>query len=69
MSAHVLNEVDKDIKKMLAHGKIGDSKSPYGAPMRFVPKPDGNQRPCVDNRNPKKLKILNKDPRPLMDEL
>ena len=42
MSAHVLNELDKDIKKMLAHGKIGDTKSPYGAPMRFVPKRDGN---------------------------
>jgi len=37
MSAHQLNELDKYLKKMMAEGKIADSKSPYGAPILFVP--------------------------------
>jgi len=69
MSAHQLNELDKYLKKIMAEGKIGDSKSPYGAPILFVPKPDGSLRLCVDYRNLNKLTILNKYPLPLMDEL
>jgi len=69
MSAHQVNELDKYIKKRLAQGKIVDSESPYGAPMLFVPKPDGSLRLCVDYRNLNILTILNKCGLPLMDEL
>jgi len=69
MSAHQLNELDKYLKKMMAEGKIADSESPYGAPILFVPKPDGSLRLCVDYRNLNKLTILNKYPLPLIDEL
>jgi len=69
MSAHQLNELDKYLKKMIAEGKIADSESPYGAPIRFVPKPDGSLRLCVAYRNLNKLTILNKYPLPLIDEL
>jgi len=69
MSAHQLNELDKYLKKMLAEGKIADSESPYGAPILFVPKPDGSLRLFVDYRNLNKLTILNKYPLPLMPEL
>jgi len=48
MSAHQLNELDKYLKRMLAEAKIDDSKSPYSAPILFVPKPDGSLRLCVD---------------------
>jgi len=41
ISAHQLNELDKSLKKMIAEGKIAESESPYGAPILFVPKPDG----------------------------
>ena len=54
---------------MMAEGKIADSESPYGAPILFVPKPDGSLRQCVDYRNLNKLTILNKYPLPLIDEL
>jgi len=69
MSAHQLNELHKYLKKMMAEGKIADSESPYGAPILFVPKPDGSLRLCVDYRNLNKLTILNKYPLPLMDEV
>jgi len=69
MSAHQLSELDKYLKKMMAEGKIADSKSPYRAPILFVPKLDGIVRLCVDYRNLNKLTIMNKYPLPLMDEL
>jgi len=69
MSAHQLNELDKYLKKMLAEGKMADSESPYGAPILFVPKPEGSLRLCVDYRNLNTLTILNKYPLPLMDAL
>jgi len=54
---------------MLAKGKIVHSKSPAGAPILFVPKPDGRLRLCVDYRQLNKLTILNQNPLPLMTEL
>jgi len=69
MSAHQLNELDKYLKKMMAMGKIADSESPYGAPILFVPKPDGSLLLCIDYRNLNMLTILNKNALPLMDEL
>jgi len=36
------------IKEMEDHGKIRRYSSPIGAPMLFVPKPDGTFRLCVD---------------------
>jgi len=67
MSAHQLNKLDKYIKKMLAQGKIVDSKSPYGVPIHIIPKPDGSLRLCVDYRNLNKFTILNKYTRSRMN--
>jgi len=69
MSAHQFNELHKYLKKMMAEGKITDSESPYGAPILFVPKPDGSLQLFVDYRNLNKLTIQNKYPLPLKDEL
>ena len=54
---------------MLAEGKIVHSKSPAGAPMLLVPKPEGRLWLCMDYRQLNKLTILNKYPLPLMTEL
>jgi len=69
MSAHQPNKLDKYIKQILAQGNIVDSESSDRAPIVFVPKPDGSLPLCVDYWNLNKLKILNKYPLPLMDEL
>ena len=69
MSAHQLEELNKYPCEMLAEGTKVHSKSPVGAPILFVPKPDGRLRLCVDYRQLNKLTILNKYPLPLMTEL
>jgi len=57
------------IKEMDDHGKIRRSSSPIGAPILFVPKPNGTLRLCVDYRGLNKITIKNKYPLPLMSEL
>jgi len=69
MSAHQPNDLDKYIKKMLVQGKVGGSKSPYGAPILFVPKLNGSLLLHVDYGNLNKLTIANRYPLPLMDQL
>ena len=50
-------------------GKIRRSLSPAGAPILFVPKPDGSLRLCIDYRGLNKRTIKNKYPLPLMNEV
>ena len=69
ISAYQLEELNKYLCKMLAEGKIVHSKSPAGASILFVPKPDGRSRLCVDYRQLNKLTILNKYPLLLITEL
>ena len=69
MSAHQLDLLYKCLKKMLQQGKISESKSPAGASILLVPKPDGSLRLWVDYRQLNKVTITNKYPLPLMTEL
>jgi len=57
------------IREMADHGKIRRSSSPIGAPILFVPKPDGTPWLYVDYRGLNKITIKNKYPLPLMSEL
>ena len=54
---------------MLAQGKISRSKSPTGAPILFVRKPEGRLLLVVDYRGLNKVTIHNKYPIPMMTEL
>ena len=69
MSAHQPDLLNPYLKKMLKQGKISETKSPAGAPILFVPKPDGSMRLCVDYRQLNNHTIANKYPLPLMTEL
>ena len=56
------------IETNLANGFIRPSKSPTGAPILFVGKPDGSLRLCVDYRGLNNLTIKNRYPLPLIGE-
>ena len=62
-------EVEKQVKALLEAGRIVPSSSPYGAPVLFVPKPDGTWRMCIDYRELNKLTRKNKYPMPRIDDL
>ena len=57
------------IAEMIKKKYISPSKSPYGAPILFITKPDGGLRVVCDYRMLNKLKIKNRYPLPRIDEL
>jgi len=69
LSAKELEELREYIRKAKANGWIRDSVSPIGAPILFVPKPDGTNRLCVDYRGLNGVSIKNRHPLPLISEI
>jgi Reverse transcriptase (RNA-dependent DNA polymerase)/RNase H-like domain found in reverse transcriptase/Integrase zinc binding domain/Chromo (CHRromatin Organisation MOdifier) domain/Retroviral aspartyl protease len=63
------HEVEKQVKELLEKGFIEPSSSGYGAPVLFVPKPDGSLRMCIDYRALNKITVKNKYPLPRIDDL
>jgi hypothetical protein len=62
-------EVETQVVEMLKKGCIEPSGSTYGAPVLFVPKPDGSMRMCIDYRALHKITTKNKYPLPRIDDL
>ena len=69
LSLRERHEVEARIKEMLEKGWIQPSHSGYGAPVLFVPKPDGSLRMCIDYRALNKITKSNKYPLPRIDDL
>ena len=69
LSQKELEELKSQFDKLLAKGYIRQSKSPYGAPVLFVDKKDGELRLCVDYRALNKVTVKNSYPLPQIDDL
>lgn len=69
LSPRELEEVKRQLTELLEMDYIQPSKSPFGAPILFVPKKNGKLRMCVDYRALNKLTIKNRYPLPRIDEL
>ena len=65
-----MRETKEQLARFIEQGIIEPSKSPYGAPILFVPKPNGRGlRLCVDFRALNSLTIKNRYPIPRIDDL
>ena len=63
------DEMEEQVKDLLAQGFIRPSASPYGAPILFVPKKDGRWRMCIDYRVLNKQTVKDQFPLPRIDSL
>ena len=62
-------EAKRQITEYLAKGWIEPSSSPFGAPILFVPKKNGQLRMCVDYRALNKVTVKDRYPLPRIDDL
>ena len=69
LSAKERAELEKQVTELLEKGYIQPSQSPFGAPVLFVPKPDGSHRMCIDYRGLNKITIKNRHALPRIDDL
>lgn len=69
MSTAELEELKKQLDKLLRNGFIKPSLSPYGAPVLFVRKKTGELRMCIDYRALNKITIKNSYGLPRIQEL
>src|SRR5690606_9534601 len=69
LSQHEMKELKKQLDDLLLHGFIRPSKSPYGAPILFVKKKEGDLRMCIDYRALNKQTIKNTYPLPRIDDI
>ena len=63
------DEMEEQVKHLLAQGFIRASASAYGTPILFVPKKDGRWCMCIDYRALNKQTIKDQFPLPHIDSL
>ncbi|GBG74853.1 hypothetical protein CBR_g19366 [Chara braunii] len=69
MSPRELEELRKQLDELLEKGWIRSSSSPFGAPVLFVPKKEGELRMCIDYRGLNAITVKNVEPLPKIDDL
>jgi hypothetical protein len=69
MSFEELDELKKQLKKLLEQGFVRRSASLWGSPILFVEKKDGTKRMCLDYRTLNSMTIKNKYPLPRIEDL
>jgi hypothetical protein len=69
MSSDELDELKKQLKKLLEQGFVRPSASPWGSPVLFVEKKDGTKKMCIDYRTLNSMTIKNKYPLPRIEDL
>ncbi|GBG75628.1 hypothetical protein CBR_g20258 [Chara braunii] len=69
MSPRELEELRKQLDELLEKGWIRPSSSPFGAPVLFVPKKEGEPRMCIDYRGLNAITVKNAEPLPRIDDL
>jgi hypothetical protein len=69
MSSDELDELKKQLKKLLEQGFVRPSASPWGSHVLFVEKKDGTKRMCIDYRTLNSMTIKNKYPLPRIEDL
>ncbi|GBG82233.1 hypothetical protein CBR_g34517 [Chara braunii] len=60
MSPQELEELRRQLDELLEKGWIRPSSSPFGAPVLFVPKKEGELRMCIDYRGLNAITVLEK---------
>ena len=68
MSPRELDELRRQLKELLDLGLIRPSSSPWGAPVLFVRKKNGEMRMCIDYRAVNRLSKRISTPLPRIDE-
>ena len=69
MTQEDTEEAGRMIEELVAKGFIRPSRSPWGAPMFLVTKPDGGKRMVIDYRALNAATVRNRYPLPRVDEL
>ncbi|GBG83588.1 hypothetical protein CBR_g37309 [Chara braunii] len=69
MSPKELEELRRQFDELLEKGWIRPSSSPFGAPLLFVPKEEGELGMCIDYRGLNAITIKSPEPLPRIDDL